>query len=417
MTNRNSIDHATMRDTNLALILNSIRSHAPLSRAALAAKTGLNKATVSSLVKDLLKAGWVREVGIDNSAAEVGRPAINLEPNPEAGYFIGAEIGVNFISVIIANFAIEIISRRYESTDKLYDQEAILKRFIYLLGESRDQIVRSGKPLFGIGVGVPGLVDASTGKLLIAPNLGWHEVELGRIIQREFVAPIFIANEANMAALGESYFGAGQDINYMIYISSGVGLGGGIVSNGRLEEGATGFAGEVGHIIVDRDGPACNCGSHGCWETVAGEKALFERIRLAMIEDEECLLAEMTGGDPDRVTLSSIAMAADKGGQIACEALRETAEWLGIGISSLMNILNPERVVFGGSLSIAHEHLLPVIQKTVEERTWDWVHNQATIVMAEFGQDAAVIGGVAMVYRELLNQPRKWLNAAISESA
>jgi len=414
MVNHNSIDHATMRDMNLTLILNSIRAYAPLSRAALAAITSLNKATVSSLVRDLLNAGWVREVGIDNSATEVGRPAINLEPNPEGGYFIGAEIGVNFISVIIANFAIEIVSRRYESTDKLYDQEAILERFIYLLRESRDQITRSKKSFFGIAVGVPGLVDNSAGKLLIAPNLGWQEVDLKQIIQKEFKVPIFIANEANLAALGESYFGAGQDINYMLYVSSGVGLGGGIVSNGHLIEGASGFAGEVGHMIVDRDGPACNCGSRGCWETVAGEDALISRVLLRIGEKQDSWIAKMSDENPDDITLSLIVKAADNGDPVALEALRETAEWLGIGIASLMNILNPQRVVFGGPLSIAHEHLLPIIRATVAEKTWNWVHNQANIVTAEFGEDAAVIGGVAMVYRELLNQPRKWLKSAVS---
>jgi glucokinase-like ROK family protein len=413
MSTRNSVDHATMRDMNLALILNTIRFRAPLSRADLAATTGLNKATVSSLVKDLLRAGWVCEGGIDNSTAEVGRPAINLEPNPEAGYFIGAEIGVNFISVIIANFAMQIVSRRYESTGKLFNQDAILDRLLYLLGESREQIMRTGKPLFGIGVGVPGLVDVSTGKLIVAPNLGWHDVPLGQIIKNAFAEPIYVANEANLAALGESYFGAGQDITYMLYVSSGIGLGGGIVANGRLEEGATGFAGEVGHMIVDRHGLRCNCGSYGCWETVAGEKALFDRVKPAIHENPEGLLAQMTGGDPERVTLAIISRAADKGDPAACAALQETAEWLGIGISSLINILNPQRVVFGGPLSVAHEHLLPIIKKIVQERSWKWVHEQATIVIAEFGEDASVMGGVAMVYRELLNQPRQWLNSVV----
>lgn len=412
MARQNSVDHATMRDMNLALILNTARVHAPLSRASLATLTGLNKATVSSLVRDLLRAGWLREAGVDSTSSDVGRPGINLEPNPGGGYFIGAEIGVNFISVVITNFGIEIVSRRYESTDKLFDQDEVLNRLIYLLKESCAQVERSGKPLFGIGVGVPGLVDMSCGKLLIAPNLGWQEVELGRIIANGLEAPVFIANEANLAALGESYFGAGRDINYMLYISSGVGLGGGIVANGRLMEGVTGFAGEVGHMTVERDGLPCNCGNRGCWETVAGEKALLERVRSAIAQHPESLLARTSNGDPGRVTLPAVVKAADEGDSVALAELRQTAEWLGVGIASLMNILNPQRVVFGGPLSIAHAHLLPAIQSTVEERAWPWVGKEANIVTADFGQDAAVIGGVALVYRELLNHPRKWLELA-----
>lgn len=412
MARQSSVDHATMRDMNLALILNTVRVRAPLSRATLAALTGLNKATVSSLVRDLLRAGWLREVGVDNANGDVGRPGINLESNPAGGYFIGAEIGVNFISVVITNFGIEIISRRYESTNKLFSQEEVLDRLIYLLKESCAQVKRSGKPLFGIGIGVPGLVDMSSGKLLIAPNLGWQEVELGRIIEEALETPLYIANEANLAALGESYFGAGRDINYMLYISSGIGLGGGIVTNGRLMEGSTGFAGEVGHMTVERDGLPCNCGNRGCWETVAGEKALLERARGAIAEHPESLLAKASNGDPARVTLSAIVKAADEGDPVVLAELRRTAEWLGIGIASLMNILNPQRVVFGGPLSIAHKHLLPTMQNTVDERAWPWVGQEANIVTADFGQDAAVIGGVALVYRELLNHPRNWLKLA-----
>ena len=135
-------------------------------------------------------------------------------------------------------------------------------------------------------------------------------------------------------------------------------------------------------------------------------------MRGAITRHPDSWLAQASGGDPERVTLSAVAKAADEGDPIVLAELRKTAEWLGIGIASLLNILNPERVVFGGPLSIAHEHLLPTIQSTVEKRAWQWVGKEANIVIADFGQDAAVIGGVALVYRELLNHPRNWLKLA-----
>lgn len=413
MTKRNSIDHATMREMNLALILRTIRSRSPLSRADLAQHTGLNKATVSSLVRDLLAADWVREVGTVNGTADVGRPAIHLEPNPGAGYFIGVEIGVHFILLVTADFSMAIVSRRYESTHRLYGQEDILQRVIWLIKESAEQIGRLGKPLFGIGVGLPGLVDVASGRLIIAPNLGWQNVNLSEHISSHFQAPVYIANEANLAALGESSFGAGQGLDSMLYVSSGVGLGGGIVAGGRLEEGASGFAGEVGHMIVERDGLPCNCGSFGCWETVAGEQALFARAQRALAAGEAGLLAELTGGDPQRLNVNTILKAAEGGDPAAHEALQKTGIWLGIGIASLMNVLNPQRVVFGGPLSTAHEHLLPAIRETVKQRSWKWVSSQAAIVPAAFGENAAVMGGVAMAYRELVKNPRRWLNVAL----
>lgn len=413
---RNSVDHTTMRDMNLALILHALRTDAPLSRADLAVKTGLNKATVSSMVRELLQHGWVRELGVNSTPVEVGRPAINLAPDPDAGYFIGAEINVDFISIIIANFAVEIISRRYESTARLHNQQAILDRFLFLLAESVEQARNSGHSLFGIGIGVPGLVDVSAGKLLFAPNLNWRDVPLRDLAEALSDAPIYVMNEANQAALGERYFGAGRDSTYMLYVSSGIGIGGGIVSNGRLVEGATGFAGEVGHMTVVRDGLPCNCGNHGCWETEAGLRALFRRIEEAVAAGKQTWLVEATSGNIDGMDVSLVVQAARRGDDVALQALSETGVWLGIGMASLMNVLNPQRVVFGGPLSLAHDFLLPVIRETVALHAWDWTHDQAEIVIADHGQDAAVFGGIASVYRAVLNQPRLWLERSQSQN-
>ncbi len=408
---RSSVDHTTMRDMNLALILHALRTDAPLSRADLAAQTGLNKATVSSIVRDLIGAGWVRELGVDNELAEVGRPAINLAPDPDAGCFIGAEINVDFISIITANFAVEVVARRFESTSDLQSQEAALERFLFLLAEAAEEVQSRGRQLFGVGIGVPGLVDASEGRLLFAPNLGWRSVPLREMVQERIAAPVYVMNEANLAALGERYFGKGQESDFILYVSSGIGLGGGIVSNGRLVEGATGFAGEVGHMTVERGGLPCNCGSRGCWETVAGQRALFRRVEEAIAGGQVSVLSAMTGGDLARLSVAKILEAAIIGDAAAARALYETGVWLGIGIAGLINILNPGLVVFGGPLSEAHKFLLPVVRETVVQHAWNWTAGEAKILLAEYGRDAAVFGGIASVYRALLNEPRAWLAA------
>ncbi|MFN2246053.1 MAG: ROK family protein [Candidatus Promineifilaceae bacterium] len=406
---RNSVDHTTMRDMNLSLILHTLRTNAPLSRADLAARTGLNKASVTSMVRELIAHGWVKELGVNSAVVEIGRPRINLAPDPDAGFFIGAEINVDFISIIIANFAVEVISRRFESTLHLHSQEAILDRFLFLLQESVDEINNSGRTLFGAGIGVPGLVDVGSGRLLFAPNLNWYDVPVRDLAQEIVQAPVFVMNEANQAALGERYFGAGRDSQYMLYVSSGIGIGGGIVSGGQLIEGAAGFAGEVGHMTVVKDGLPCNCGNRGCWETEAGQRALFRRIETAVSSGRQSLLLEATNGNLDQLDISLVVEAARAGDEVALQALQETGEWLGIGLANLMNVLNPQSVVFGGPLSTAHEFLLPVIRRTVAERAWDWTHAQAQIVLADHGQDAAVFGGVAGVYQAVLNEPRVWL--------
>ncbi len=410
MNKRNSVDHAAMRDMNLTLILNTLHDKAPLSRAALANLTGLNKATVSSIVKVLLTNGLIRESGTNGSSTEVGRPAINLEPDPTAGYFIGVEIGVGFISIITVNFSIEIISRRYESTLTYYSQEKIIERLLFLLMESKQQIDNMQRPLFGIGIGVPGLVDIANGILLFAPNLGWQDVPLRRLVEDVLDVPVYLANEANLAALGESVFGAGQDCNNMLYVSSGMGLGGGVILNGRLVEGATGFAGEVGHMLVERNGRCCNCGSRGCWETVAGQKALFHRVEEAIQAGHSSWITTKIESDFNKLSIPLIVEAAQQNDAVATQALQATAEWLGIGMASLMNVINPQRVILGGPMSAAHKQLLPIIRQTVTANSWHWVQDKVEIVPAAHGQDAAVMGGVAIVYRDVLNNPRKWLH-------
>lgn len=411
MGKRNSIDHAAMRDMNISLILNTLHNESPLSRAGLANRTGLNKGTISTMVKVLLEAGFIREIGTDDSSTDPGRPAIYLETNPNGGFLIGVEFGVDFISIVTVNFAIEVVSRRYESTLKLSGQQAIMERFLFLLKEACEQAEKIGRPVFGVGIGVPGLVDTANGRLLYAPNLDWRDVEVKALVESAVNIPVFVANEANLGALGENYFGAGQDSDNLLFINSGVGLGGGIVVNGRSVNGATGYAGEVGHMIVQQDDTAvlCNCGNRGCWETVAGQDALFRRIQTAIENNRPSILTEMTEGDMSRLSVPLITEAAEKNDSVALQALTETGEWLGIGIANLVNVINPDYVVFGGALMNAQEFLLPVIRQTVNNNTLPWIHEGVEIVTAKHREDAAVMGGVAIVYRDVLNNPRKWL--------
>jgi glucokinase-like ROK family protein len=412
MSRLKSVDHTKMREMNLSLILNTLRLHAPISRAGLSSVTQLNKTTVSSLVRELLENALIREIGVDPTVTDIGRPAINLEVNPEVGYIIGADIGVDYISIIATNFAIEIVLRRYENTLELTSQQKILHRAIAMLHDVHCELTSTGRgqPVFGIGLGLPGLVDHATGTLLFAPNLGWHDLPIREMLVQEFSLPIYVDNEANLAALGETYFGAGRESNYVLYVVSSVGLGGGIVIDGRVMTGAAGFAGEFGHMTLDPGGLHCSCGNYGCFETLVSQRALYRRIRSAVGKGKPSLLVEATEGDLNRLTVPMIVQAAQDGDSVARAALEETGHWLGIGIANLVNALNPERVVFGGTLSLAHEYLLPVVKEVVGKRALRWSNETAEIVIAEHGPDASVIGGVAAVYREILSNPTRWIH-------
>lgn len=398
-------DQLLVREINLSIILNTLRIAGPLSRATLASKTGLNKTTVSSLVSELVAGGFLRERGYRGSNG--GRPGMLLELNPEAGSMLAAEIGVDFISVVLTNFNAEIKWRHQEDTTGREGQKEILHRATHILRRALAQAEQPASRVLGIAVGLPGLVDTNSGNLIFAPNLGWRDVPVKAILESKFDCPIFVHNEANLAALGESYFGVARGHNSVLFVSAGVGLGGGVVLNGQLVTGATGFAGEFGHMTMEPDGLACNCGNHGCWETLVSQLAVFRRVREAIASGKRSCLEDLTNGNLDKLTVPLVVEAARSGDDVGCDALTQTARYLGIGLANLVNAFNPEMVVFGGVLSLASDFMLPVVRRVIEDRALLWPRRAASIVVAAHGFDASVMGGIATVYHYALSRPKK----------
>jgi glucokinase-like ROK family protein len=404
-------DHSLVRQMNLSAIMNHLREQGPISRAALAEVTGLNKATVSSLVRELIDHEFAHEVGLDSTGT--GRPAVLLDLNPEAGCIVSCEIGVDFISVIRTDFRAEIVWRHQQDSTPSMGQREIIDQALELLHRA----IAAGRgrcgSLLGLAVGVPGLVDHATGTLLFAPNLGWEDAPLGDRLRQAFDVPVFVDNEANLAALGEYYFGAAQDCNDVLYISAGVGLGGGIVRDGQLFGGTAGYAGEFGHMTMDPDGEACNCGNRGCWETQVSQGALFRHVRQAIEHGRISVLSTTAGRDLSRLTVPMVADAARADDAVALEALHAVGHDLGIGIASLVNALNPELVVFGGILSLAGEFLVPAVNAELEQRALRWNEQATEVVLARHGLDACVMGGVATVYQAILAEPGNVVRQAI----
>ncbi len=399
-------DQALVREINLSIILNALRDQSPMSRASLAATTGLNKTTVSSLVQQLIDGRFVSEAGVEKSD-EIGRPGRLLELNPAAGCIIGAEIGVDFISVLVTDFAAQVIWRQQERTQRDTAQDLIIGRMLDLISMAIDHGSAGGADVLGLGLGVPGLVDVQSGTLLFGPNLGWRNVPLRAPLEAAFDFPVYVDNEANMATLGENYFGVARGAKSVLYVSAGVGLGGGIVLDGRVLPGAIGFAGEVGHMTMEPDGRRCNCGNHGCWETLVSQEAVFRRVRAAVTAGGASELTVVAGDDLAGLTIPLIAAAAQHGDAVAQAALHETAVWLGVGLANLINALNPEIIVFGGILSLASDFVLPIVTEVIRERALRWPAAATQVLAAAYGVDACVMGAIATVYHQILSRPFK----------
>lgn len=403
-------DQIWVRERNLAIVLNYLwEAGQPVSRSYLVEMSGLNKSTVGSLLAQLQSWGFVKESG--RSEPRPGRPGTLIDVNPDAGRLIGVEIGVDFISVIVTDLKTQTIWRRKVETDSqgALSQTQILEQAEGLIHEA---IEATGceRHLFGIGVSVPALIDHATGTVLFAPNLKWSNVPLCDQWQKRFGVPVIVENDANAAALGEQMLGVAKQVDNFVYLSADIGLGGGLIIGGKLYGGRGGFAGEVGHMTLEPDGPPCNCGSHGCWETLVGPVAIVRRVRQAAAEGRTpnlLALAEVNG-NVNAIRLEHVLDAAAQGEPAVLEALNEVGRYLGIGIANLVNTFNPSLVVLGGVLSLASPYILPRAQQEINTRAMAAARQDVQIAWSAFKFDACALGGVTLILREILNNPTTW---------
>ncbi len=395
-------DQLFVRKHNTAVILDCLRLNAPLSRADISNKTGLNRSTVSSIVKELIQNRRVRETELQKS--ELGRPGMSLELSPEGACAIGVEIGVNFISILLTDFVAQPIWRRRITVDSQLEQSAF-EHTKGLVQEALSRANAQGSHPLGIGVGVPGLVNIERGELMFAPNLKWSNVPLRDLLASCFNLPVYVENDANAAALGEYYFGIARGVKTFIYLSADIGLGGGIILGGKLFRGSGGYAGEVGHISVNPDGESCGCGRRGCWETVIGPRAVVRQVRTTLANGTASLIRDMANDDLESITFDLVIQAAEAGDAVAVEALRGVGMWLGIGIANLVNTFNPELVVLGGALARASNILTPVIHATVQSQALRPSLEVLKIATSAHGSEACIVGSAALVLDEILRYP------------
>jgi len=389
-------DQTYVRQLNRSILLQRLWVGPRLSRAELAAKTGLNKTTVSHMVDDLLSDDLVLEVGRNPSVG--GRPGVLLELNRDAGWIIGCEIGVGRVSVVLADLRARVTWRQQTSFAMTAGLDSVVDSLLEFILQAKEQARLSGHRLFGVGVAVPGLVDVTAGTLVYEPNMGWRDVPLQAELAEHSGLPVLVDNDGNAAAMAERYFGVAQGVDDFAYIVANIGLGAGLVIGGHIHHGMSGFAGEAGHTTIDPNGPLCRCGNRGCWERLASQRALIERVATGR-------LAAGYRNRGEAITLESILREAQAGDAVVVEALHETGTYLGIGIANLVNVLNPALVAFGGSLSLAHEYLLPVAKEVVARRAMTELQRTVRIVVSPFRQDACVMGGVALVLHDLLSRP------------
>jgi glucokinase-like ROK family protein len=395
-------DQDKVRKINKSIVLNTLRLHAPISRARVANHTGLNRSTVSNIVNALIEEGLVFEEKQENSG--IGRPGISLGLRPDGGAVIGVEIGVGFISVLLTNFVAETLWEIRVQTTDLQSQIEIINLAEKYIDQALVKAKGHGLRPLGVGVGLPGLVNIRQGNLIMAPNLHWNNVPLRLIWNQRFHLPIYVDNEANLAALGEYYFGIARNIDNFIYLSSDIGLGGGIMIGGKLFRGGHGYGGEIGHIQRNPQGELCGCGRIGCWETQVGPSAVLRRVKKEFQTSHDKTLLDACSGNLDDLIFDMVVKLALNGNLICRQAIEEVAVNLGMGIADLVNVFNPDLIVIGGTLSLGKDILQPIIEKTVFTIALKPSVDNLRIVFSDRSTEACALGAVAVVLDDILRE-------------
>jgi glucokinase len=315
---------------------------------------------------------------------------------------LGIDIGGTKILTAVVNAEGKILSRDRGVTPAEEGHEAMVKSVLESVSRALGQARLTAADLLAVGLGAPGLSNPETGILFTSPHLpGWKDVPLRDIMERELGRKVFLINDANAAALGELYFGAAWGARNLIYVTVGTGIGGGIIIDGRLYTGSAGMAGEIGHMVVDDEGPLCHCGNRGCWEALVSGTALAREARRKIEEGAATSILECAGGDIDRVNAEVIHKAAQASDSLAKELIARAAYYLGVGLSSLINIFNPEVVVIGGGLSDIGDMLLKPAFEEAGRRAYKQVCQSVRFARAELGRDSGVLGAAAFALRKM----------------
>ncbi|HEY3264699.1 MAG TPA: ROK family glucokinase [Actinomycetota bacterium] len=313
----------------------------------------------------------------------------------DGGSAIGLDVGGTKINAFRVARDGSVQERRSVATPA-HDPEATIASMVEV---SRDLLTDE---VLAIGVGAAGLVDVAQGVLRFAPNLAWRNLPIAARMRDAIGLPCQLDNDANVAAWGEWRFGAGRGYRHMLLVTVGTGIGGGIVAGRRLFRGAHGFAAEIGHIIVEPDGPLCGCGNRGCWEQAASGQAIGRLGREAAREHPDSLLASLAGGDPEAVSGTTVGDAAREDDPMAIEILREVGRRLGEGIAGLINVLDPQVVVVGGGAVRAGNALLdPARERCAVAIEGAGYRPPVPIVEAALGNDAGAIGAATLALEEL----------------
>ena len=391
MENR-AASFSLMKQMNISLILRTVREKRTISRAQIAKETGLTPATVTNITAQLIDAGLLCEADWGKSTG--GRKPVLLRFDAAHCWIAAAYFSPDEVSLMVTNLGDEVVhqtSRRLTAGDTAEQCMAFVAEQLAQYPE-RERIA-------AVGIAVHGLVDAERGVSLFAPNLGWRGVPVRELLEQRLDLPVFVENDVRLMTLAERWYGAARQLSNFAFVYVGKGLGGALVLDGKLYHGSGHGAGEIGHTTIDADGPVCSCGNRGCLQALASEEALLAAVRRAADSADTCLTAD-TG-------IGGLLCAAATGDAQAVRLLEDEARYLGLGISNIAKLFNPEAVVFAAGTPGLADYLLPAVRTQTEVRMMGSLHTE--VLATALGGDAILRGAAALALDHICEDPFRYV--------
>ncbi len=323
------------------------------------------------------------------------------ETSGKQEFLVGVDFGGTKILAAVFSSHLKCLGRAKMSTKSQRGPDAVIERIARCIQDAVDECDLDLKRIRGVGIGAPGAVDPETGKVIFAPNLVWEDVPLKKELEKLLGVPVFVENDGNICTLGVYESELNSKPRHVVGIFLGTGIGGGMIIDGHLHSGFNRTAGEIGHMILEVGGPKCACGNRGCFEALAGRQAIYRKIQNAVKDGEKTLLTDMLGDGLVDLRSGDLRRALRRGDKLVDRIIEEVAEYTGIAVANVINLLNPEVVILGGGIiSALEDEMMAIIVETAHDYAMPGTSKGIEIHPTKLGDDAGIVGGAVLARRE-----------------